>query len=201
MVHHIRYASVALVVAFAACGGGPDGAQCASPNECMSGTCALLSANTEGKKGICAHRCDNGGACPAGEHCVGALGGGVCLKSCTTDTQCMDGFTCVEQPAVGGACFVHPSGKPTGGSCSGSPLISGSECQGAICIQLNANAQNETGICSQLCDTTPCPSGQTCIAVAGQMACFEVCHVSSDCIDGFACVPSGTGQNICLVTR
>ena len=99
----------------------------------------------------------SGGACGAGEVCVG----GVCIdQPCSTaypSGVCAAGYTRVAGACVPGACSAE---APTG-SCSGSDA-------GRICVE----GVCRDYVCSEFFPTGPCDGGEICDASSGTPACI-----------------------------
>ena len=77
------------------------------------------------------------------------------------------------------------------------------QCKTLNCIQLKANLQNKTGICSLRClSHSDCGEGSQCFKISDEAnVCFSTCKSNSDCQNGFVCVDIGssTGEKICFV--
>jgi hypothetical protein len=143
-----------------------DGAACAgaakatSGSDCAGGTCIALLANDQNEAGICSARCT--ATCGTGELCVSGFpdGNNYCLRSCTSDAGCLDGFSCVTDTGSGASfCWVTQNG---GGTPPGH-----ADCTG--CDLLN----DVPGYCGSVAGTTQvcdCPNGSpstACTAAAG----------------------------------
>jgi hypothetical protein len=91
-------------------GGACDGTQ-AGAGTCSGSICITLNANKQNKAGICSAQCSETVPCASGSSCVAFpnLGGAFCLKDCTTEASCTDGFACILGDETTGAkfCFVE----------------------------------------------------------------------------------------------
>lgn len=120
---------------------------------------------------------------------------------------CEIGDECGEDSA---RCFTRTSGE---GVCSGvlrgesyeldcsRPTVE--NCPGLVCIELNDNLQNKTGICSALCDEdADCGEGGRCIDFEGDVGkrCLSKCASDEECSNGFICLnETGMTSGACLV--
>jgi hypothetical protein len=186
-------------------------AECSTPNECQSGLCLTLKQNLQNKTGLCTQSCNDDGGC-AGGRCVDlppGIGGGsitkVCLASCTTDTDCKNGFVCTPS-SEGNVCLVRAS-NDTPTSCT-----QDSDCKEAKakCI----SSQNSTAkacthaldapdIFERECsaDTVDACPGLTCLPLTANAQnktgiCTLACKQDADCPNA-SCVDFGT-QKLCL---
>ena len=145
-------------------GGECDGTA-ASGNTCTGQACLSLKANKQGKKGICTESCDTG-TCTKGGQCVNVPDlGQLCLQTCTSNANCIDGFVCVDGGNGAKFCLVEAGETPIndGGG--------GDRCAAAGCPVLTNNPSDVAGYCpgfpaaTEVCDCpgagpgTPCTTG------------------------------------------
>ena len=87
--------------------------ECSTSNRiCPGRLCIELKANQQNKSGICSSTCFVAlQDCGQGAECIPRNQGdieGICLKKCTQDSECKNGFVCnIEQGAPYGACLVR----------------------------------------------------------------------------------------------
>ena len=84
--------------------------ECASGGaaDCPGLVCLGLTANVQGKTGICSMPCEADADCGADAVCVAFQPTRTyCLHLCATDADCANGFVCVDDPGGRGqACLV-----------------------------------------------------------------------------------------------
>jgi len=174
----------------------PFGAPCESDDDCESGDC-----NDEGSEPFCTRRCDGLTPCQPGTHCRGGRcvggdlaapgagciteedcdlaaecvsidGDAVCALGC--EDGCDDGFTC--SPTDGGDRCVA-DGLGLGVACAAH-----GDCRSGICA----------GVCTRLCEDSPCPEGYDCVPAGGVSGCFPMGDpMPMD--EGGGCSASGRG--------
>lgn len=77
---------------------------------CAGYACLVLTANAQGKTGLCSYQCENSGDCGQGVCVTLAGAGSVCLSPCEDNSDCSNGFVCVTDPGgAGKACLVEPA--------------------------------------------------------------------------------------------
>ncbi len=79
------------------------GAKCDGDDACADGS--FCERGPEFPAGLCTVRCQTHEQCPADTRCVGAKGG-LCLTSCTSESDCRDGYLCEETDAAAGGADV-----------------------------------------------------------------------------------------------
>ena len=91
----------------------PIGGKCAGATTEAAATCAGMvcigfDPNVQKEPGLCSKECPNGdGDCGAGNICLQTQSGNLCGKSCKTNADCCDGFTCTDPGGFGVTiCFV-----------------------------------------------------------------------------------------------
>jgi hypothetical protein len=171
--------------------------------------------------GLCSRSCAPG-SCAPGEVCAdlargftasadgGAPDGGgpdawrhpLCLRGCTSDTDCRVGLHCREVPSLapgvseGGAftwkkaCFADALGD-VGDACAGaSGAPEADRCLSGRCDPLGAR-----DVCTADCASTSCPSYAACAtfnATPAVHTCLRRCSATEPCDDPLlACVPAG----------
>lgn len=158
----------------------PFGFDCEGDEQCASGDCL----DDEGGRAFCTQSCELG--CPRGYHCRGGrcVGGDLvapgdpCIteEDCALDADCIDyegdrycalgcgegceaGFVCADT-AEGQRCV--PEGLGLGVACG-----MNEECRSGICA----------GVCTRICDDTPCPSGYDCLPAGPARGCFPAAEM------------------------
>ncbi len=120
-----------------------------------------------------------GGACSASDQCGSALcfgataqADGYCTRKCTTDSQCMSGYGCVNKTCVkGGAGNGGSNPKPLGGY--GEACTAPSTCKSGLCAR---DMTTSKLFCTRVCD----PNSQ-----------------KNSCGVGNICLPAGGGKAVC----
>ena len=118
------------------------------------GNVAMCPSNTTCVSGLCAPQCVEG-ACPDGQTCVSADGGGnYCLPSPCASMECPAGQVCgprgCQDPCDGAVC-------PTGQVCRGGACVD--PCSGVLCPP---RQHCERGSCLPNCPCIACTGGATC---------------------------------------
>lgn len=137
--------------------------------------------------GICTSLCSVL-PCPKGTTCLFIAGDHYCMPTCTQNSKCRTGYTCVL-----GVC------RPPVGP--GEACEEGTDCTSGIC---------EGGICSTTCATqNECPDGLYCDVGAGHCVldscdaasgvCLRPCDLHEDCAEGTYCTETVTGELRCKV--
>ncbi len=122
-------------------------ANCPSAWHCNGTFCAPGPLGSPGAQ--CNTRGDCGSAAP---DCVE----GQCAIACTMGTtDCGVGFACYTT-TMGDHCLRR--GAPLGGACT-----TNDECRSGQCLSID--------VCTQICDTTACPSGYECLDAGGTHVC------------------------------
>ncbi|MCB9597449.1 MAG: hypothetical protein H6719_32305 [Sandaracinaceae bacterium] len=168
-------------------GTGTTGDPCATNADCAGGEDYICLREGRGYRGgMCSESCLVDGDCGTGNHCafVPATGGeGVCLPTCTTDTDCRaDGYVCQNADEDAGAvneCFPGATGTGAigapcdgvwdcaggeNGSCFTADLLDGyctilgciadTDCgAGSHCSSFNDGAGGIIGVCQPDCTT------------------------------------------------
>lgn len=102
-----------------------------------------------------------------------------------------------------GLCGAVNGKKPVGAQCAGATMEAAATCDGQVCIGLNANKQNRTGVCSKVCAASgDCGVKGVCLDDPlgdGTNYCARSCVTQADCCDGFVCSDQGNGLKICFV--
>lgn len=78
-------------------GTGAVGAACGTVADCSGGVSGLCFASENWPAGYCSRRCPSGTGCPSGSACVQAgpeTSDLYCLDTCTSSSQCRDGYEC-----------------------------------------------------------------------------------------------------------
>ncbi|MBI2895028.1 MAG: matrixin family metalloprotease [Deltaproteobacteria bacterium] len=161
-----------------ACGGGDPprdvGDPCEDGAECLSGRCVGFAGNKR-----CTRECDEADDCPDGWVCEGGLcfvqdegticapcnddgdcvsrlcvsgdGAGFCSRECDGETDCPDGYSCVERVGVR-AC--EPDAACFGQACDETECL-----DGYLCGQIHGEKS-----CTRECDDEhPCPNDYECV--------------------------------------
>lgn len=170
------------------------GSACGSDSQCAGGVC-LTQARDGWPGGYCTTWCSSNSDCGAGSICGhrSAGGRGICVKACTTDSQCgRPGYGC-----VGGSC--NPVGAGTGGV--GSPCTTVADCSGgstAVCMP--GGSGGTSGMCTVACSAgAACPAGTHCALSSGDGVCLAGCQSSTDCNAGQTCADwDGDGTSECV---
>ena len=148
------------------------------------GACFLYPA-TYFDDGIACDACEESDNCASG-YCLGWGGNeAFCGESCSSDSQCPDGFHCQEinndipDQCIPDNGYCHDAG---GNIANGDFCFGHQTCEGGVCLVLPDEVY-----CSQQC-TVSCPSGMTCIngvcLKAGNKAYGALCDKSSECQTG-----------------
>lgn len=94
MKRALLFTLAAVSLALAACGGNTVGRACTQTKECEPGQTCYLNA----PGGACTKGCSMEGTakdCPGGSVCASSLGLLLCSTTCTDDTQCRTGYSCL----------------------------------------------------------------------------------------------------------
>jgi hypothetical protein len=180
---------VALANALPACpldAGTPDAGPLVPYDSCEAIVCvpgSTCDTDPEGPS-YCFTPCDplDGGACAAGNICVGDDGGGHCILGCLSDADCADGDSCDS---------CSQSCEPAGNSSAlvGDACRQDSDCPvGGMCL---TDATFAGGYCTRYCDSCACSSGSTCLPL-NEDVCLAQCASNADCRSGYACQPVAT---------
>ncbi len=136
-----------------------------------AGACALYPPRVTTDARATGESCEASAQCPANHSCLQSQTGGNsygrCVKMCTIDTQCADGFYCGTASLQGGDTLKYcapglGSGQSVemGDLCM--PCSSGTHCQSGLCLEVDGNQ-----FCSQPCnesnESTACPAQFSCI--------------------------------------
>lgn len=183
-------------------------APCADDSACAGGKCVDIPATLgSGISRVCFASCATDADCGNGFVCVESGQGPVCfVRSADGPTPCTTDADCTEPKAQ---CFSSSTGIKGCSRALDAPDVFERECSeetigdcpGFLCLTLNPNAQNKSGICSLDCaDDTDCPGG-ACVAFGDRNICLASCTDDEDCANGFVCVPEGPGstRQVCLV--
>jgi hypothetical protein len=77
---------------------------------------------------------------------------------------------------------------PTGATCGGLTEADAAECEGMVCLVLNANEQGIPGLCSAPCSTNEdCTPHDRCVSIDNQTFCLRACATDDDCYDNSVC--------------
>jgi hypothetical protein len=141
-----------------------NGTACGSGLTCCGGTCTRTSSDANNCGGC-------GNVCPPGETCMaGACGCG--------GTSCGPPNTCCNTQCV------NPQTDPTNCGACGNVCPSGETCQSGTC----------TCPPSQVCGSTCCPTGQSCVNGAccpSTQACLNTCCATGElCCNNQLCIPA-----------
>ncbi len=119
---------------------------CPGPYHCRAGTCV------GGPPGDAGDFCITGDDCrSSAPECVDSA----CASPCGAGDACPAGLSCSDTSA-GRRCTAP--GLALGAACTAHD-----ECRSGICAT----------VCTQICDTTPCPTGFVCELAGGAMGCFR----------------------------
>ncbi len=187
----------------------PTGQCTASPPCGNTGTCNGASACTQGTAGIAcgagasctgstyqpASTCNGSGTCsqPPGVSCGNYnCSAGVCLTSCTADSQCSStslycstAATCLAKKANGMACNAAKE-------CTSNNCTDGVCCGSATCGTCQTCNGTSPGTCTALAAGTPAPAGQcTASPPCGNTG---TCNGASGCTQGAATVSCGAAE-------
>ncbi len=167
------------------------------------GACVVFGCDVAANAG-----CPDGSVCEPG----GFGGNGLCIQSCTMDSDCRANYACKANSAYPDRTYCAPactddsqcaSGtvcNPALGTCDVpfNPSDLGQTCNRRSCNGGTCLDEQSTGFpasyCSYLgCDPTApdasdgCPGTGVCFALGGTDLCLAACTTDSDCRDGYGC--------------
>ncbi len=163
-------------------------------DECVSGDgCprCLTEAKYGYDDGYCSKNCQSDSACAPDAKCVDYdnNGLGLCLASCSTNSDCRSGHYCQPGPGAGANTCV-PGGS--GNGAVGSSCSTYSQCAGGLdgSCALESNGW-KGGYCIVWCDSdADCPSGSSC---DDGRFCTDNCQSDADCRSGYLCFDGDQG--------
>lgn len=177
-----------------ATGGHPLGGVCQTDADCQSGDC-----DTTFTGGSCVTSCADG-ACPTGAAC---LSGATCVVTCTTTSDCRQGFLCSAVEGLpAGALTCVPSCTRS------SDCVPDEVCEEGRCVAVT-DGGHDAGVPSTIgtacSEDSQCGTG-TCVPASQGFPggyCTQICTTDADCGGAGSCVPniamSATGSiSICL---
>jgi hypothetical protein len=146
-------------------------AQMSSGSECAGNVCIALLANDQHEPGTCTTSSATAN-CAAGELCVDGFpdGGSYCLRACTSNADCLDGFACVADSGDQ-FCWVTATGVTTPDA--GPPPDAGTSPGGHVDCTGCDMLGDVPGYCGNAAGTTQvcdCPYGSpstSCTATPG----------------------------------
>jgi len=177
----------------------PVGNACTGTQQCNGGGCLQGTQpwwNEAFVGGYCTvDQCSMANPCPTGAACVytdQAQQNTTCVATCTQQSQCRQGYVCIQQ----GFCLPGTAGgggtSPIGGACTAD-----SDCadQGAQCA-----TGMPGGYCTVFSCNQNCPTGSTCYQIdqQGGTACLADCTTRGDCrVPDYACHSPGACLTAC----
>ncbi len=211
-----------------ACGAGGPG-KCAA-HTCLSGSdCGVTSScvgSTPGPVGTCSEPCSSSSDCPSSTFaCAGAVSGSCQQATCSKDSDCGVGRTCLSgicsctgnTDCNGGTCgglacssvACHATNACGNGTCGGGTCAAGFACHSASDCGPTGTCGSGTGSTAGKCatnalvchKTTDCDSG-SCGAGTGSTAgtCANnnvACHLNSDCDSGACGTGTSSAKGVC----
>jgi hypothetical protein len=201
------------------------GRSCDADKDCGNGMCLLNlqgsfgGAMMEAPGGYCSAVCMTNADCGEEGACSGAFAGiggigatsGRCLKSCSTASDCRDGYRCVNalgMAVTGDAGVQDPTGGLLGASgCEpipatnkladgivGSPCADAADCGEGRCETGGGTLVYPDGYCTGMClESSDCGANGSCTLplTGGAGTCYLSCGSDSDCREGYRCRANG----------
>lgn len=175
------------------------GKACTADADCGGGRCAL-SGSFPG--GYCTGGCYEDSDCGSGGICRGNIygGGGDCFEGCSVDSDCArdaQGYGCLDADGVK-LCAAKADPLPDG--VVGSACEDDTTCGGGVCAERVGAEQVATpgGYCSSIdcVEDAQCGAGGVCSPTMGRTRCYKGCAETTECREGYECIPRGDDQRL-----
>lgn len=152
---------------------------------CVEDPCPAGAVCVQGR---CAPECSTANPCPQAETVCTDDVLGVCLRRCTSNTDCPDEEVCDPQLEH---CVLDTDGLP------GSRCVA-DECVGPQALCLSPGMGFPDGYCTHACTVNAhCEDNGKCISTMNGSFCYKACMFDGDCRPDYVCEQAGPRAGTC----